>query len=233
MRRFELIEGNKARFWEIERYDDVIVTRSGIIGKKPREREKEFRDDMAAEVAFDQQIHAKRRQGWVEAKEASAPLEPFAERAVELRPLDGSDPERFDGEAMRYLLRRMVDVQMLDRHREPPDLSRWEERACRRARVDEVPAKSDEAWASWHQEFLAMTRRDRAAPMEDHLVGAFKFRQGSHWIVTPEECQFIAAEGPNRPPKRRKTTEEQAAWVERFCAFNERASKQGYEVVPV
>lgn len=232
MRRFELIEGNKARFWEIERFDDVIVTRSGIIGKAPREREKEFRDDMAAEVAFDQQIHAKRRDGWVETAQASAPLEEIAERAVELRPLDGSAPLHLDGEAMKYLLHRMVEVQMLDRHREPPDLSRWERRACSRAGVDEVPARGGAGWEAWHEAYLDLTSRDRAAPMEEHLVGGFKFREGSHWIISPEECAFIAAEGPNRRPKRRKTTEVQAAWVKAFCDFNERVKDAGYEVVP-
>ena len=233
MRRFELIEGNKARFWEIEQYNDIVVTRQGIIGKSAREREKEFPDSMAAEVFFDQQIHAKRRDGWTAVEEASEPLQAIEERAVELRPLDGSSPARFEGEAMKYLVHRMVEVQMLDRHREAPDLSRWKDRACRRADVEAPPSPGQPGYDAWREEYLQLTRRDRAAPMEDHLVGAFKFREGSHWIVTPDECAFIAAEGPNRRPKRKKVSKVQARWVKDFCAFNERAGQAGYEVVPL
>lgn len=232
MRRFELIEGNSARFFEIERHHDLVITRQGIIGRKPKEREKELADDMAAEVEFDRQIHAKRGEGWVEVDEPSDPLQDFDERALELRPLDGSKAMTFSGPAMKYLLRRMVDVLMFDRHREATDLSRWEERATRRSDLDEMPSPGDAAYDAWHQEFLRISHRDRAARMENDLVGAFKFREGSHWIVTPAECAFIASEGANRRPKRKKDTAEQAKWVQDWCAFHERVKDAGYEVVP-
>ena len=50
MRRFEWIEGNQAKFWEIEQYDEVVVTTQGMIGRDGKEKEKSFVDDMAAEV---------------------------------------------------------------------------------------------------------------------------------------------------------------------------------------
>ncbi|MCB9675326.1 MAG: WGR domain-containing protein [Alphaproteobacteria bacterium] len=234
MRRFEKIEGNKAEYWEIDHDGDVVVTRSGIIGKAAREREKSFVDDMAAEVDFDKQIHAKRRDGWVEVAAPSEPLADFDERAVSLRPLDGSKAEAFDGAAMKYLLWRMVEVQLFDRHRTPPDLSRWGYRAWRQLGLDAEPTPASPGYDEWVGRMRELSVRDRAADMESHLVGAFKFRDGSHWIVTPEECVYIAAEAANRKLKRKKDTDEQAAWLERWCAFHARAAKAGgYEVVPV
>ncbi len=234
MRRFELIKGNKARFWEIDHYDEVVWTRTGTIGKKAKEREKLLKDDMAAEVEFDKQIHAKRRKGWVEVDEPSDPLPPFEERALEMRPLDGSEPERFSGEAMAYLLWRMVEVQLFDRHREAPDLSRWDYRAWRSLGLDSQPEEGDPGFEDWVQRRREVSIRDRAPSMEGHEVGAFKFTEGRYWIVTPEECEFIAREAPNRPLKRRKDKEKHKKWVAKWAAFHERAREAGgYEVVPV
>jgi predicted DNA-binding WGR domain protein len=233
MRRFEWIEKNEAKFWEIGHYDDLVWTRTGKIGSKPKEKQTEHRDDMAAEVDFDKQIHTKRRQGWVEVEEPSDPPAPFEERAMELRPLDGSEPVVFDGPAMKYLLWRMVEVDLFDRHRPADDLSRWEYRACRQLGLDENPAPGSPEHASWRERVVELSARDRAARMKNDLIAAFKWREGSHWIVTPDECVLIAREAANRRPKRRKDKPEQAKWVKAWVDFHNRMQRIGYEAIPV
>lgn len=233
MRRFEWIQGNEAKFWEIAHYDDTVVTRAGKIGgKPPPEKEKECMDDMAAEVEFDKQIHAKRRAGYVEVETPSDPPAPFEERPVELRPLDGSTPEHFSGKAMQYLLWRFVEVLLLDRHRPADDLSRWHYRAARHVDLEESPSPGDPTYDAWRERFIELSAKDRAAPMRDDLIGAFKFREGTHWIVTPEECVIFARESSSRLLKRRKDTEEHTAWLASWTAFHERVKDVGYEVVP-
>lgn len=234
MRRFELIQGNKASFWEIEHYDDVVVTRSGTIGgRPPREREKEYHDDMAAEVDFDKQIHAKRRAGWTEVEEASEPLAPFEERPLSLQPLDGSEAVTFSGPAVAYLLWRMVEVELFDRHRPADDLSRWEGRAARQLGLEGVPTPGAEGYEDWLNRYRELSVRDRTGRMKDHMIGAFKYRQGSHWICGAKEAELIATEAPNRKPKRKKDKKEQAQWVAEWCSFHTRVRKVGYEIVPV
>lgn len=234
VRRFEFIEWNKARFWEIEHDYDVVITRQGSIGgRAPKEREKRFLDEAEAEVHFDKQIHLKRRQGWKEVSEPSEALEDFEERALEMRPLDGSEPVVFSGPAMAYLLWRMVEVQMFDRHRVPDDLSRWHGRAARSLGLDGNPSPDHPRYDEWVERYREASTRDRAAPMKDDVVGAFKFREGTHWIVTPEECAYIATEGANRMPKRKKTKADQQEWLDAWTAFHERMKDIGYEVVPV
>ncbi len=233
MRRFELINGNQAKYWEIARDDDVVITRSAAIGRTAKEKEKEFPDDMAAEVEFDKLIHTKRRQGWLEVETPTESVPEFEERAMELRPLDGSEAETFSGPAMKYLLWRMVEVQLFDRHRAPDDLSRWDYRAYRKLGLEGVPESTDPKYGEWVELQRELSTRDRAAKMRDHLIGAFKYRSGSHWIVTPAECSYIAGEGANRRPKRAKEKAEQTQWVAKWCAFHARAMKVGYEAVPV
>jgi predicted DNA-binding WGR domain protein len=232
MRRFELIKGNQAKFWEIDHYGDVVVTRQAAIGKTGPEKEKTFIDDMAAEVEFDKMIHTKRRQGWVEVDEPSAPLPEIEERAVELRPLDGSKVQKFAGPAIRYLLWRMVEVQVFDRHRAAPDMSRWDYRAYRQLGLPGQPEPGSADYPAWLQRKRELSTRDRAPKMEDHLVGAFKFREGNYWIVSAEECTYIASEAANRKVKRKTDKEQETKWLATWCAFHERAAKAGgYEVV--
>ncbi|MEZ4319899.1 MAG: WGR domain-containing protein [Myxococcota bacterium] len=234
MRRFELIEGNRAKYWEVDHYGDVVMTRQADIGKPAKEKEKTFIDDMAAEVEFDQLIHTKRRQGWVEVETPSEPLPEIEERAVECRPLDGSKPETFTGPAMAYLLWRMVEVQLFDRHRAAPDMSRWDYRARRQLGLDEVPEPGHPQYTAWLERRRELSTRDRAPGMENHLVGAFKFRDGVHWIVSAEECGIIANESANRKLKRKKDSDQELAWLKQWSDFHTRAAKAGgYEVVPV
>jgi predicted DNA-binding WGR domain protein len=233
VRRFELVKKNEAKFWEIQRHQDVLVVRTGKLDGKSREKHTEFDDDAGAEVEFDKQIHTKRRQGWSEVEEASPAPAPFEERAVELRPLNRSTPMRFEGPAMKYLLWRMVEVGICDRHRAPQDLSRWEGRAARQLGIEGSPALGSRPWKAWRTRVIELSARDRAAPMQDDMVGCFKFREGSHWIVTPEECVFIGREAAGRKPKRKKETEEHAQWVAAWSAFHEAQKEIGYEVVPV
>jgi len=232
MRRFEFIQGNQAKYWEIDHYDEIVVTRQGKIGKEAPEKEKSFLHDMEAEVEFDKMIHTKRRQGWVEVDEASEPPAEFEERPLELRPLDGSAPELFTGPAMKYLLWRMVEVQVFERHRTPPDLSRWTYRAWRKLGLDAEPESGSEKYADFVALRRELSTRDRAPKIENHMVGAFKFRVGNYWIVSAKECGFIASEAANRKPKRLKVKPQQLAWLDQWCAFHRRAQDAGgYEIV--
>lgn len=231
-RRFELIEGNTAKFWEIVRKSELVLTRAGRIGTAGRDKEHPQIDYMAAEVEFDKQIRDKLRQGYVEVEKASTPQE-IPQRGLELWPIDGSEGVEFSAEAMKYLLWRMVEVLIVDRHRAAPDLDRWTARATRKMRLDVEPEPGDDKYDEWADTWLNLTKRDRAVPMNDRLVAGFKFTEGTHWIVTDKECAFIAAEGKNRRPKRHKPKKNQASWISAWVAFHERAAKAGgYEVIP-
>lgn len=233
MRRFEWIEKNEAKFWEIGHYDDLVWTRTGKLGSKPKEKQVEHHDDMAAEVDFDKQVHTKRRQGWVEVDSPSDPPPKLEERAMELRPLDGSESAIFDGPSMAYLLWRMVDINIFDRHRPAEDLSRWEYRACRQCGLEGNPAPDDEAYAGWHERVIELSKRDRAVKIKNDLIAAFKYRDGSHWIITADECVVIAREAPARKPKRKKDKPEQLVWLKAWCEFHNRMQRIGYEAIPV
>lgn len=233
MRRFEYIEGNHAKFWEIVRKGQVVTTRSGKIGSNGRLKEKSFDDFMAAEVEFDRQIRDMLRKGYVEVEEASDPPEMKIARGVTLRPIDGSAPLELDADAIDYLVWRMVDIEVFDRQREAPDLTHWIWRTTRRLRLDEPPSADSKVFDEWFNTWRELTIHDRAVPMEDHKVGAFKYTISTHWIVSPEECAFIASEAGNRKPRRHKPKVAEKEWFEQWVAFHEHcANGKGYEVIP-
>lgn len=233
MRRFELIEGNKAKFWEIVRNSNVIATRSGNIGVAGKTREKTFEDFMAAEVEFDRLIRERIRKGYAEVDEPTLDAIQHPYRGVLLSPLDGSDPIEFDARAMKYILWRMVEVELFDRFREPPDLTRWRYRAARTLRLPEEPVAGDERYQEWAETWLELTKGVRSVPMLQDKVATFKFTEGLFWIVSAEECRRIAAEAANRSPKRHrpKATEQEVldAWV----SFHQEMVDIGYEITPL
>lgn len=233
MRRFEYVEGNNAKFWEIVRKGQVVTTRSGRIGGSGRLKEKSFDDFMAAEVEYDRQIRDMIRKGYAEVEEPSDAPEMKIARGVELRPLDGSAPLELAADAIDYLVWRMVDIEIFDRQREAPDLSHWVWRTTRRLRMDEPPTGDSPRFDEWFAAWRELTAHDRSAPMEDHKVGAFKYTFSTHWIVSAEECAFIAGEAHGRKPRRHKPKVSEKAWFAQWVSFHEHcASKEGYEVVP-
>ncbi|MFT7520754.1 MAG: putative DNA-binding WGR domain protein, partial [Kiritimatiellia bacterium] len=192
MRRFELIKGNKATFWEIELDGDLVTTGSGQIGKAPRVKEERFDDEMEAEVNYDRLIHMRRNRGYVEVEEASVPMGSIAQVDIDLVPMDGSKSQHMPKDAMEYLLRRFVEVMLMDRQRQPPTLERWNYRATRKLRLTEPPEPGHPKYDDWMNMFLSLSAADRAEPLLSDMIGTYKYTQGYQWIVTAKECDLLS-----------------------------------------
>lgn len=232
MRRFEYIKGNAAKFWEVFRRGELITTTSGKIGTEGQTKNKSYADYMAAEVDFDRLIRDKIKRGFMEVAEASEPPSAIPERTLDLFAMEADDGIRLSGAQSQYLIWRMVELGIMDRHESPVDLTRWSWRAARRMRLESVPDPEEEIFDAFHDEWLRLSGKDRASRGVKADVAGYKFVQGAHWVVTPEECLIIAAR-TSMKPKRHSPTQRQRRWVEEFIEFNEQASEQGgYEIIP-
>lgn len=231
VRRFEFVEGNQAKFWEVARRGASLTVASGHIGGAAKSRTKQLADYMAAEQEFDRLIRDKLRRGYVEVQEASEPESPMPDRWLVLVPLDGSASHELKPAATRYLVWRLVEVGVLDKKTAPPDLQRWEERASRRLRLSEPPAPGTEQYAEYQRVFLELSAADRATETGQHaVIGAYKLASGSDWIITAKEAAWLAESAHTRTPRRHKTTASAQQWLDDWQAFNERASTSGYTV---
>lgn len=234
MRRFEYIQGNQAKFWEVSRRGATLTMASGRIGGTPKTRTKQLMDAMAAEQEFDRLIRDKLRRGYVEVQEASEPEGPMPDRALILRPVDGSAPLELKPAATRYLIWRMVEVEAMDKQAEPPDLERWAHRASRRLRLEEVPEPGDPHHDEFRALYLELSEGDRARETGQHqVVGSYKFTVGEDWIVTGREAGWLADAARNRPPRRHKLTANQEQWLQEWIDFHDQASGTGGYVVEV
>lgn len=232
MRRFEYIQGNQAKFWEVSRHNATLTIASGRIGGAPKTRTKQLVDFMAAEQEFDRLIRDKLRRGYVEVEEASEPEAPLADRAIRLRPLDGSEVLELPAAATRYLTWRMVEVGAMDKQVEPPDLERWAYRASRRLRLEDVPDDDHPEFEAFRQLFLELSADDRAQETGQHaVVGSYKHATGSMWIVTARESGWLADAARNRTPRRHKITTNQQQWLTAWTAFHDRCATTGGYVV--
>jgi len=234
VRRFEYIQGNQAKFWEVSRRGASLTVASGRIGGQPKTRTKQLSDFMAAEQEFDRLIRDKLRRGYVDVHEATEADGSIPDRHLRLRPLDGSDPFELRPSAMRYLMWRMIEIGVLDKQLPPPDLARWEQRASRRLRLEEVPGPGDPQYNEFRAQFLELSEVDRAAETgQSGVVGAYKWLLGSHWIVTGRESVWLAEATRNRSLRRHKIGANQEAWLDDWMRFHDRVSETGYVVEAV
>ncbi|MBN3845175.1 WGR domain-containing protein, partial [Burkholderia sp. Ac-20349] len=66
MRRFELIEGNSSKFWEVEQDGSGLNIRWGRIGTAGQSQTKSFADDAKARAALDKLVKEKTGKGYAE-----------------------------------------------------------------------------------------------------------------------------------------------------------------------
>ncbi|WP_143137146.1 WGR domain-containing protein, partial [Burkholderia ubonensis] len=66
MRRFELIEGNSSKFWEVEQDGSGLNIRWGRIGTAGQSQTKSFADDAKARAALDKLVKEKAGKGYAE-----------------------------------------------------------------------------------------------------------------------------------------------------------------------
>lgn len=232
MRRFEYIHANQAKFWEVSRRGATLTVKSGRIGGGAKERTKQLADFMAAEQEFDRLIRDKLRRGYVEVHAATDVSAPIPDRWVRLRPLDGSAPLELKAAATRYVAWRMIEVGVMDKQTKAPDLGRWEQRAARRLRLEEVPAPGAPEYGDFREIFLDLSAADRAAETGQWgIVGAYKLLEGTEWVVTPKEAAWLADATRNRTPRRHKTSTNQEHWLGEWQELHDRlAGKAGYVV---
>ena len=228
MRRFEYIHGNQAKFWEIVRKGAVLTTASGKIGKPPKKSTKELADYMAAEQEFDRLIRDHLRRGYVEVEEASEVGGQEDDRHLILRMTEGGEELELKPSATRYIVWRMVEVEVMDRQVPPPDLQRWAYRASRRLRLDDIPDGAHPQFEAFLDMFMELSQADRASECaEPSKVGAYKLLDGSEWIVSAREAGILAEATRSRTPKRHKVSASQEQWLAQWAAFNERAASHG------
>ncbi|MEQ1507346.1 MAG: WGR domain-containing protein [Myxococcota bacterium] len=228
MRRFEFIQGNQAKFWEVTRRGATLTVASGRIGGPAKTRTKQLADYMVAEQEFDRLIRDKLRRGYVEVHVASEPEQQTASRPLRLVPVDGSAPLDLPAAATRYIIWRMVEVGAMDRQAESPDLERWIHRAARRMRLEEPPDPDDGIFDEFWNVFLELSRGDRSAETgQSGVVGGYKFTDPSEWIVTGKESVWLAEAAENRTPRRHKMTDHQERWVQEWITFHHRVADTG------
>ncbi|PAJ81567.1 WGR and DUF4132 domain-containing protein [Burkholderia ubonensis] len=71
MRRFELIEGNSSKFWEVEQDGSALNIRWGRIGTAGQSQMKSFADDAKARAALDKLVKEKAGKGYTEVAAAA------------------------------------------------------------------------------------------------------------------------------------------------------------------
>jgi predicted DNA-binding WGR domain protein len=235
VRRFEFIQGNQAKFWEIARRGATLTVASGRIGGAPKSRTKQHLDYMVAEQEFDRLIRDKLRRGYVEVHAPSVVELPPTDRPLRLRALRGDAVLELPAAAVRYLVWRMVEVGALDKQLPAPDLERWSYRASRRLLLEEVPQPGDAQYDAFRGMMLELSLHDREAESGQHaVVGAYKLSGGSDWVVTPREAGWLADAAKNRTPHRHKITTNQEHWLAEWTAFNQgEAGRAGYVVEPL
>jgi len=227
VRRFEYIHGNQAKFWQVERKGAVLTVASGKIGKSPKTRTKQLADYMAAEQEFDRLIRDHLRRGYVEVAEATAPEAPMPDRTLVLRTRDDELELELGPRATAYIVWRMVEVEVMDKQEEPPDLQRWAYRASRRLRLEEIPSDDHEKYDAFVDMFMELSEPDRAAESKSGQIGAYKLADGSEWIVTAKEASILAEASMARLPKRHKISNAQQGWLDAWTEFNREAADRG------
>ena len=72
-REFFLQDDQSNKFWTIDLIDTAVVSTNGRMGAKPRETRASYPSSEAAKLAFEKEILAKRRKGYIEGNLANVP----------------------------------------------------------------------------------------------------------------------------------------------------------------
>lgn len=229
LRRFEYIQGNQAKYWEVDRRGSTIWTWAGKIGGTATPKTKSFEDYMAAEREFDRLIRDKLRRGFEEVEQASDPEEPMPDRELGLHAIEREDLQlHLKPAATRYLVWYLVEVGVMDKQEQPPDLQRWLYRATRRMRMEEIPDDDDPRADEFWDLYMELSEPDRRQESTHHgVVGAYKLAAATDWIVTPKEAATLAEATMSRAPRRHKPSGTQGQWLEEWIEFNQAASAAG------
>lgn len=230
VRRFEFIQGNQAKFWEVNRRGETLSIRSGRIGENPEVKSKTHEDFMAAEREFDRLIRDKLQRGFVEVdpEQPSEPEPPMPRRWLELRSLEGDATLDLDPAATEYIVWRMVEVGVMDKQLQPPDTQRWLYRTARRLGLEGVPDEDDPKEEEFWDMYLDLSKADRRQETRQHgVVGAYKLAAWTDWIVTAREANWIAEGAMARAPRRHKPSAAQRQILAEWIEFNELAAQQG------
>ena len=183
---------------------------------------------MVAEQEFDRLIRDHLRRGYVEVGEATAPEPTMPDRHLILRAKDSGEEFELGPAATRYVVWRMVEVEVMDKQIAPPDLQRWAYRASRRLRLDEIPDPEHAQFEAFVDMFMELSEPDRAKEHGDgSVVPAYKLADGSEWIVTAREAGVLAEASAARKPKRHKITTNQQSYLDGWVDFNRKAAKKG------
>lgn len=92
--------------------------------------------------------------------------------------------------AIEAALRR---ANLLDEDATPPDLTRWRERAARRAGLAAPPEPGHPDHARWLDTLDELTRADRSAPGRDGKVAGWKLVTPGSWRMEAAEVGAVAA----------------------------------------
>lgn len=228
-RRFEYIQGNQAKYWEVDRRGSTITTWAGKIGGTATPKTKSFDDYMAAEREFDRLIRDKLRRGFTEVEEATEPEAPMPEREVVLRANERDDLQlHMTPACTRYIVWYMVEVGVMDKQEEPPDLRRWLYRATRRMTMEDIPEDEDPRADEFWDLYMELSEPDRQKESTQHgVVGAYKLAALTDWIVTPKEAAILADATVSRTPRRHKPSATQSRWLEAWVEFNQASAGVG------
>lgn len=230
VRRFEFIQGNQAKFWEVNRRGETLSIRSGRIGGNPEVKYKTHEDFMAAEREFDRLIRDKIQRGYVEVdpENPSKPEPPMPRRWLELRAMDGDAALDLDPPATDYIVWRMVEVGVMDKQLQPPDTQRWLLRTARRLGLEDIPDEGHPQEDAFWDMYLELSEPDRRRETSQHgVVGAYKLAAWTDWIVTAREANWIAEGASTRSPRRHKPSAAQRQIMEEWIEFNQAAARQG------
>jgi predicted DNA-binding WGR domain protein len=231
VRRFELIEKNAAKFWAIAREREVLVTHWGKIGAEGKQKKKICKDFMVAEQEYDRLIRQKIRGGYDEVQQPTEAVIPLPDRTLELVTLDDEASFLVKPKAFRYMVWRMIEIGLIDRHAKGKDLTRWDRRAARRAGLEETPEPEHEKYEEWEANWLRLSEADRSDWPGALQAAGWKYLEGSHWVVNPEECNLIAEQVGGVTPKRHKASVGQQTWVDEWVAWHKKAAKVGGYIV--
>lgn len=86
MRRFELVEGNSSKFWEVEQEGSDLQVRWGRIGTQGQSQTKSFADDAKAAAALTKLVNEKLGKGYAETGAGAAAPAPAASASAPAAP---------------------------------------------------------------------------------------------------------------------------------------------------
>ena len=83
----------------------------------------------------------------------------------------------------------------------------------------------------WESNWLRLSESDRSDWPGALQAAGWKYLEGSHWVVTPDECNLISEQVGGVTPKRHKASVGQQTWVDEWVAWHKKAAKVGGYIV--